>query len=193
MLRPTIVALAVLSPLALGCARRPVTMLTIAPAPEPGASQAMQHGQAAGALRRAAGKPAAGAASPATRPVSATPPSPSEFAPEPELADIHFDFDRYDLRPDVERTLDRHAAWLRAHPGDLVLIEAHCDERGTSSYNLALGDRRATMAKNYLVAQGVSAARIATLSYGEERPLCTEHGEACWAKNRRARFLVKPQ
>ena len=74
-----------------------------------------------------------------------------------------------------------------------MLIEGHCDERGTNEYNLALGERRAKAAMNYLVSQGVQANRITIISYGEERPACTERSESCWAKNRRAQFLVKPR
>ena len=74
-----------------------------------------------------------------------------------------------------------------------MLIEGHCDERGTNEYNLGLGDRRARATMNYLVSQGVQAGRISTVSYGEERPVCTEHNESCWQKNRRAQFLVKEQ
>jgi len=74
-----------------------------------------------------------------------------------------------------------------------LLIEGHCDERGTNEYNLALGERRAKATMNYLVSQGIQANRITIISYGEERPICTEKTEACWAKNRRANFLVKPR
>ena len=115
----------------------------------------------------------------------------AEFAARPELEDIHFDFDRYDIRPGDARILDASAAWLRTNPGTLVLIEGHCDERGTDAYNLALGDRRAKAAMDYLVSRGVQGDRITALSYGEERPLCREHTEACWARNRRSHFLVK--
>ena len=119
-------------------------------------------------------------------------PAVHEFTAVPHLADVHFEFDRYDIGPEAARVLDGNARWLRANR-DLVLIEGHCDERGTSEYNLALGERRATSAMNYLVAQGVAASRITIVSYGKERPQCTEGGETCWRKNRRARFLVKPQ
>ena len=85
------------------------------------------------------------------------------------------------------------AAWLKSNPGNLVLIEGHCDERGTNEYNLALGERRAKSTMNYLVAQGVQASRITIISYGKERPVCTEHNEGCWSNNRRAHFLTKAQ
>ena len=91
------------------------------------------------------------------------------------------------------RILDTNAAWLKSNPNHLVLIEGHADERGTNEYNLALGERRAKSTMNYLVSQGVQANRITIISYGEERPACTEKTEECWAKNRRAHFLVKPR
>lgn len=110
-----------------------------------------------------------------------------------ELKPVYFDFDKSEIRPDAAKTLDANAAWLLEHPGYAVLIEGHCDERGTNAYNLALGDRRARAALNYLVAHGVAASRFRTISYGEERPVCFERAEACWWKNRRGHFLVKGQ
>ena len=104
---------------------------------------------------------------------------------------IHFDFDKYDLKPKAMMILDEKAAYLREHPEVRVLIEGHCDERGTNEYNLALGDRRANSAKNYLVRSGVAESRITTISYGEEQPLCMEHAESCWWRNRRAQFQVR--
>ncbi len=111
----------------------------------------------------------------------------------PELKDIHFDFDKYDIRPGDTKILDENAKWMKANLNYLILIEGHADERGTNEYNLALGERRAKSTLNYLIAQGVAATRMTLISYGEERPLCTEKTEECWAKNRRAHFLVKPQ
>jgi peptidoglycan-associated lipoprotein len=116
---------------------------------------------------------------------------PSEFSPNPNLKTIYFDFDKYNIRPDDAKTLDGDAAWLKANPNNLVLIEGHADERGTNEYNLALGEKRAKAAMNYLVAQGVQASRVTIISYGEERPVCAEKTEACWAKNRRDNFLTK--
>ncbi|HTI56376.1 MAG TPA: peptidoglycan-associated lipoprotein Pal [Verrucomicrobiae bacterium] len=127
---------------------------------------------------------------PSTAAPSTTPPAPSEFTANANLKDVFFDFDKYDIRPNDAKMLDSNAVWLKSN-NDLVLIEGHCDERGTNEYNLALGERRAKAAMNYLVAQGVQASRITIISYGKERPTCTEHSEACWAQNRRAHFLVK--
>ena len=123
--------------------------------------------------------------------MAAARPSPAEFSEAPALADIHFDFDRYDIRSDDTRALDANLAWLRANPKALILIEGHCDERGTNEYNLALGDHRAESAMSYLVAHGIPASRITVISYGEERPLCQERSEQCWAENRRSHFLVR--
>ncbi len=119
------------------------------------------------------------------------PPAPSEFVATAALKDIHFDFDKYDIRPGDAKILDENAKWMKADTNTLVLIEGHCDERGTNEYNLALGERRAKATMNYLVSQGIAATRITVISYGEERPLCTEHNEGCWTQNRRAHFLVK--
>jgi len=109
------------------------------------------------------------------------------------LQDIHFDFDKYALRPEDAQLLSANAEWLREHPRAVILIEGHCDDRGTNEYNLALGNHRAESALKYLIAQGVARSRMSALSYGEERPLCTEETEECWARNRRAHFLVKRQ
>jgi peptidoglycan-associated lipoprotein len=91
----------------------------------------------------------------------------------------------------MRRSCADNAAYLKANPDQFLLIEGHCDERGTIEYNLALGERRTKAATNYLVAQGIEARRISIVSYGKERPVCTERTEACWAKNRRAHFLTK--
>lgn len=107
------------------------------------------------------------------------------------LKDIYFDFDRADLRPDARETLRANADWLKKNRSATVQIEGHCDERGTSEYNLALGAKRAQSAKDYLVTLGISERRISTISYGEEIPVCTEHNEQCWQKNRHDRFVVK--
>lgn len=108
-----------------------------------------------------------------------------------EAENIYFDFDKYNLKPEAIKVLDKKAAFLREYSQAKVLIEGHCDERGSNEYNLALGDRRANAAKSYLVKAGIAENRLSTISYGEERPVCKEHNETCWAKNRRDHFVVQ--
>lgn len=109
---------------------------------------------------------------------------------EVKLEDIHFDLDKSNLTPEARKILERHADWLAKHEDCNLLIEGHCDERGTTEYNLALGERRAASAAKYLTDLGIDKARIETISYGEERPLDPGHNEEAWAKNRRAHFVV---
>ncbi len=106
------------------------------------------------------------------------------------LKDIHFDFDRYDIRPEDGPVLREIAALLMKSPAVKMQIEGHCDERGTAEYNLALGERRANSTKKYLVSLGVPPDRLSTISYGEEAPLDPGHHEEAWAKNRRAHFVI---
>jgi peptidoglycan-associated lipoprotein len=106
------------------------------------------------------------------------------------LKDAYFDYDQSDLRDDARSVLSANAEWLKKYPSIQVLIEGHCDERGTSAYNLALGDRRANAARDYLDSLGVAASRIRTVSYGKERPACTESTEDCWQQNRRGHFVI---
>ena len=112
------------------------------------------------------------------------------FKDTSSLQDIHFKFDRYDLDEDSRSTLRENAGYLKANSSAVIEIQGHCDERGTNNYNVALGERRAHSTKMYLVSQGVSARRIHTISYGEERPFCFDSNAACWQKNRRAHFRV---
>jgi peptidoglycan-associated lipoprotein len=109
-----------------------------------------------------------------------------------EVQDAFFDYDKSDIRPDARDALTRNAAALKSlladYPNATVMVEGHCDERGSAEYNLGLGDRRATAAKDFLVQLGVPADRLKTISYGKERPVCTEHEESCWQRNRRAHF-----
>jgi peptidoglycan-associated lipoprotein len=119
-------------------------------------------------------------------------PSPSGFNESAALRDIHFDFDQYRIRPEAGRALEDNARWLKSHAGAILLIEGHADERGTNEYNLALAERRAGAARDYLIALGVARTRINVVSYGEERPVCADRLETCWSQNRRAHFLVRP-
>ncbi len=119
------------------------------------------------------------------------PPPPKEFRANAALKDIHFDFDKAAVRRGDAKILDASADWLKSNRNQLVLIEGHCDERGTAEYNLALGERRARSARDYLVSKGVGADRLTVISYGEDRPACREKNEKCWAVNRRDVFLTK--
>jgi peptidoglycan-associated lipoprotein len=108
-----------------------------------------------------------------------------------KLEAIYFDFDKYVIKPEGRDALKRNADWLQQNPGAKVVVEGNCDERGTNDYNMALGQRRADAAAKYLMDLGVTKDRIGTVSYGEEKPICTEKTEACWSKNRRDDFSVK--
>lgn len=119
-----------------------------------------------------------------------------DYEPAPELRDIHFESGAAAIRPVDVKILEANAAWLRAYPDRLLLIEGHSDSRGASpnnERNMDLGERRAKAAMDYLVAHGVHPDRITILSYGEDRPRCTEQAERCWSQNRRSSFLVKPR
>lgn len=107
-----------------------------------------------------------------------------------EVEDAYFDYDKADIRPDGRDALSKTAQFLRSYPQIKVVVEGHCDERGSTEYNLALGDRRAQAAKDFLVSLGVPADRMQTVSYGKERPFCTDHDETCWQQNRRAHFVM---
>jgi peptidoglycan-associated lipoprotein len=107
------------------------------------------------------------------------------------LEDVNFDFDRYDVQPDAREILKKHVAWLKANPRVSVEIEGHCDERGTTEYNLALGAKRADGVKRYVIDLGIPPSRLETVSYGKELPICKESNENCWAKNRRVHFVVR--
>jgi len=123
---------------------------------------------------------------------SIVPGSRADFLQQVGTDTVHFDTDKSDVNSEGQGILAQQAKWLVAHPQVRVTLEGHCDERGTREYNLALGDRRATSAKNTLVAAGVSPDRINTISYGKERPVATGSDESSWAQNRRA-VTVVPQ
>jgi len=156
---------------------------------------------ASGCAKKAAETPPAPPpAPPATQP--ATPPAPPETPPTPpptpapkvtsnDLKPAFFDFDSYVLRDDARAALDADAKLLRDNADVAITVEGHCDERGTVEYNQALGEKRANAARDYLVAAGVPAARIQTVSYGKERPFCNDSNEACWQQNRRANPVVR--
>ncbi len=107
------------------------------------------------------------------------------------IGDIYFDFDQYSIRTDARSVLERNGQWIRNVSSKSLLIEGHCDERGTLAYNLVLGEKRAKSAKRYLENLGISSTRLHTTSYGEVKPACNEHNEDCWKYNRRAHFVVQ--
>ncbi len=107
-----------------------------------------------------------------------------------EVKDAFFDFNKSDIRPDARDALGKTADFLRAHAQVKVTIEGHCDERGSTEYNLGLGDRRANATKQFLVSLGISADRMNIVSYGKEKPFCMEHNESCWQQNRRGHFIM---
>lgn len=130
----------------------------------------------------------------------APPPSPPREEPLPQVAqatgkesplkDIFFDFDKSEIRQDAKASLMENVRWLRDHPGAAITIEGHCDERGTSEYNLGLGERRAKATKDYLISSAIDPRRIVTVSYGKERPFVLGHDESAWKWNRRGHFVV---
>ncbi|MCS6291471.1 MAG: peptidoglycan-associated lipoprotein Pal [Nitrospira sp.] len=128
------------------------------------------------------------APTPTPAPALSSQPTVRPAQPVTELSDIFFDFDRFTVRGDAQPVLEADAGILKLQPDQQIVIEGHCDERGTSAYNLVLGERRAQSAKHYLQVLGVPASQIRITSYGKERPFCTEHSEDCWQSNRRAHF-----
>ena len=187
-----VATLVIATALFAGCAKRPATTAASAPAPTGAAATTTGTGGATATTPTPAPATAAPPATTAT-PTPGARPQPKEFVAVADLKPIYFDFDKYDIRPGDAKVLDSNAQWLKSNAEQLILIEGHCDERGTNEYNLALGERRAKSTMNYLVSQGVQASRITIISYGEERPTCTQKNEECWSKNRRAQFLVKPR
>jgi peptidoglycan-associated lipoprotein len=173
-----------------GCPKRPAMTAATAPAPVPPPAAAPP----TPAPPPPAPAPAPAPVAPATPPPAPAPPPPAppkEYRLNAALKQIFFAFDKADIRREDAQTLKASADYLEANPNLLVLIEGHCDERGTNEYNLALGERRAKAAQNVLIANGIEASRITTISYGEERPSCTEKNETCWQKNRNDTFLTK--
>jgi peptidoglycan-associated lipoprotein len=138
-----------------------------------------------------------GSANATARVTVSTPPPPVETKPEVdpnelftrEVRDAYFDFNKADIRADAREALTKTADFLRNYPQFRVTIEGHCDERGSTEYNLALGDRRAGAVKQYLVSLGISADRLTTVSFGKEKPFCTQSNESCWQQNRRGHFV----
>ena len=131
--------------------------------------------------------------------VTQPPPPPAAATPSPtdedlfgqNVKDIYFDYDKSDIRADQSTSMQADMLFLNQHPNISFTVEGHCDDRGSTEYNLALGDQRASSVKNALTAAGVSASRIKTISYGKEKPFCMEDNEACWQQNRRGHFVYQ--
>jgi peptidoglycan-associated lipoprotein len=122
------------------------------------------------------------------------PPKPAPTISEQEMfnqniKDVYFDYDKYDVRAEQQQIVQANASWLKQHPGVNFTVEGHADERGSTEYNLALGDNRANAVKTALVQSGIDAGRVNTISYGKEKPFCTQSSEECWQQNRRGHFV----
>jgi len=160
---------------------------SIEPAPSGGAKESPMTAPAPGS-----GTVPSSSAAPGSRAsVSSSAVAPASTASSEGLSDVYFDFDQYNIRSDAQTVLDANARWLRTESATSVLIEGHCDERGTLAYNLVLGEKRAKAAKRYLEDLGIPASRMKTISYGEVRPVCKEQHEGCYSRNRRAHFVVQ--
>lgn len=162
------------------------------PAPAPDSAPAVEEVRAAEQPvtpppRAPAPAPAVEEMHAAEQPVT-SPPSAPAAPPSAEISDVYFDFDQFVIRSDARSLLEANATALKTQAARAILIEGHCDERGTSAYNLVLGERRAQAAARYLRDLGVPSSQIQITSYGKERPFCAEHSEACWQSNRRAHF-----
>jgi peptidoglycan-associated lipoprotein len=187
-----------------GCPKRPEVMQA-APAPAgPAAATVPAPAPApAPAQPRAAETPVTRPAAPSEAPVRPAPAAPATpaapaAAPAPApgpspLKDVFFDFDMSTIRDDQKAALNDNVGWLKGNAKAKLLVEGHCDERGTAEYNLALGERRAKAVKDYLIAAGIAADRISTISYGKERPFVLGHDESAWKWNRRGHFVLQGQ
>jgi peptidoglycan-associated lipoprotein len=189
----TLIAVAAVTLLTVGCAKKKVTT---APPPAPAAP--------------AASSPAPRSTAPARSTTASTPSAPTTRSPYPNAAtrgridqllgrieDAYFDYNKSSLRSDALSALQKDSSELRDilkdYPNYKLTIEGHCDERGSAEYNLALGNKRADAAKDYLVQVGIPASQFTVVSYGKERPVCEEHDENCWQRNRRVHFVATAQ
>ena len=163
--------------LAVGCKKKPPTTTPEATPPPP-------------AVTEAPPTPAPTAPPPAVRETDVLSQDLQTLNSKGYLKDAFFDFDKADLRDDARTALAADAQWLKQYGSIKVLVEGHCDERGTEEYNLSLGQKRASSVKDYLVSLGVEGSRVNTVSYGKARPFCTDHDENCWQQNRRGHFVI---
>ncbi len=179
----------------LGCPKRPEVGQAGPGAVGPAAATVPSPAPAAPAPRPGE-VPVTRATPPAETPVRPAPPAAARPAPVPAaspLKDVFFDYDRSAIRDDQKAVLNEDVSWLKANARAKVTVEGHCDERGTAEYNLGLGERRAKAVKDYLVAAGVAADRVATISYGKERPFVLGHDESAWKWNRRGHLVITGQ
>jgi len=181
-----------------GCPKRPEVMQA-APAPAGPAAASVPAPQAAQPSPQTAETPVTRPAPPAETPVQPRPAAPAAAAPAAQpaapgpspLKDVFFDYDKSSIRDDQKAALNDNVGWLKGNTSAKVLLEGHCDERGTAEYNLGLGERRAKAVKDYLIAAGIAADRISTISYGKERPFVLGHDESAWKWNRRGHFVLQ--
>jgi peptidoglycan-associated lipoprotein len=170
----------------LGCPKRP-EVATAVPAPVAPKAAAPSVTITAKAAPKPAEVPVTRPAPPAETPIK---PAPPKATAESMVQDVFFNYDDASILPDQKKILDQDFAWLKAHPEVKVTIAGNCDERGTEEYNLALGERRADVVKSYLIAEGIAANRISTISYGKDRPFAPGHDENAWKLNRRDHFAM---
>ena len=183
-----------------GCPKRPEVMQA-APAPAGPAAATVPGAAAAQPSPKTAETPVTRQAAPAETPVQPAQAAPAGAAPAAAaqpgapgpspLKDVFFDYDKSNIRDDQKAALNDNVGWLKGNSGAKVLLEGHCDERGTAEYNLGLGERRAKAVKDYLIAAGIAADRISTISYGKERPFVLGHDESAWKWNRRGHFVIQ--
>ncbi len=171
----------------MGCPKRPEVGQAGPGAVGPSAATAPA--PAAPAAPKAQETPVTRPTPPAVTPVAPAPPAATAAAASP-LKDVFFDFDKSSIKDDQKAALNDDIAWLKGNPSAKVTLEGHCDERGTVEYNLALGERRAKATKDYLIAAGIAADRVSTISYGKERPFVLGHDESAWKWNRRSHFVL---
>ena len=196
LLAPFVLALSILL---VGCPKRPEVGQAGPAAVGPAAATAPTPSPAA-PTPQVSEAPVTRATPPTETPVTPAPPAAAPGAPAAAavpaaapLKDVFFDFDKANIRDDQKAALNEDVGWLKANAGVKLTVEGHCDERGTAEYNLGLGERRAKAVKDYLVAAGIPADRVATISYGKERPFVLGHDESAWKWNRRGHFVITGQ
>ena len=178
-----------------GCPKRPEVLQAGPAAVGPQAATSPAPAAPAQPAPRTAETPVTRTPAPAETPVRPAPagaPAAAAAMPGPSpLKDVFFDFDKSNIRDDQKAALNDNVGWLKGNAGAKLLIEGHTDERGTAEYNLGLGERRAKSVKDYLIAAGIAADRVSTISYGKERPFVLGHDESAWKWNRRGHFTIQ--